>query len=55
MKSGTEKNPNPKSASLSKFLLALSRPVSKGYYGLRNGQIIREDTLQRWQREGRVR
>ena len=54
MKSGTEKNPNPKSVSLAKFLRARSRPVSKGYYGLRNGQIIREDTLERWQREGRA-
>lgn len=55
MKSGTERNPNPKSVSLSKFMLARSRPVSKGYYRLRNGQIIREDTLQRWQQEGRAR
>lgn len=45
MKSGTEKKPNPKSVSLSKFLHARSR----------HGQIIRADTLRRWQREGRAR
>lgn len=54
MHSGAEKNPNPKSVSLIKFMSARSRPVSTGYYGLPNGQIIREDTLKRWQREGRV-
>lgn len=55
MRSVTERNPNPKSVSLSKFLAVRARPVSRGYVGLRNGQIIREDTLQRWQAEGRIR
>ena len=41
MKSGTEKNPNPKSVSLAKFMSARAVPVSKGYAQLRNGQIVR--------------
>lgn len=49
MKSGTEKDPNPKSSSLSKFLRAHESPVSAGYVGLRNGQIIRRDTMERWE------
>lgn len=42
MRSGTEKKPNPKSVSLSKFLRGRSKPVSKGYIYLPHGQIIRD-------------
>lgn len=55
MKSGTGHNPNPKSVSLAKYLAARAKPVTDGYVGLRNGQIIRNDTLKRWIDEGRVR
>lgn len=55
MKSGTEKNPNPKSVSLGKFLRGLLVPVSRGYVRLANGQILREDTVARWEWEGRIR
>lgn len=51
----SEKRPNPHEVSLSKFLRALARPVSHGYVYLNNGQIIREDTRRRWQKEGRMR
>jgi len=53
MKSGTEKNPNPKSSPPSKFLRSLERPVGKGYVSLRNGMILREDTYKRWTGEVR--
>lgn len=49
MLSGTEKNPNPKSPSLTRFLRSLEDRVTEGYVGLRNGQIIRRDTMERWQ------
>lgn len=51
----SEKKPNPHEPSLGKFLRALSRPVRRGYVYLNNGQIIREDTRRRWQKEGRMR
>lgn len=51
----SEKKPNPHEVSLAKFLHALSSPVRRGYVYLNNGQIIREDTRQRWQMEGRIR
>lgn len=49
MISGTEKNDNPRSPSLSKFLQSLQSPVSAGYVVFRNGQIIRRDTMERWE------
>lgn len=51
MLSSTEKNPNPnpKSSSMAKFLCSLESPVTGGYVSLRNGQIIRRDTMERWQ------
>lgn len=49
MISGTEKSPNPKSSPLGKFLRSLESHVSLGYVSLRNGQLIREDTWERWQ------
>lgn len=51
----SEKKPNPHEVSLSKFLRSISRRVGRGYVYLNNGQIIREDTRQRWQKEGRIR
>lgn len=48
MKSGTEKRPNPHEPTLTKFLRSLSRPVSKGYVRLRNGQILRQETFDYW-------
>jgi hypothetical protein len=53
MKSGTEKRPNPKTAPLGKFLRALARPTGRGYVQTRSGQLVREDTWERWQAEGR--
>lgn len=55
MKSGTEKNPNPHEVSLAKFLGARAAHVTTGYLGLRTGQIVRQDTWDRWVAEGRVR
>lgn len=55
MLSGTEKKPNPKSSSLAQFLRSLEGRVTEGCVGLRNGQIIRKDTLERWIAEGRIR
>lgn len=49
MISGTEKNDNPRSPSLGKFLRSLQSPVSAGYFDLRSGQIIRRDTMERWE------
>lgn len=49
MISGTEKSPNPKSSLLGNFLRSLESPVSAGYVGLSNGQIIRRDTMERWE------
>jgi len=56
MKSGTEKNPNPHEPTLRKFQAGRAVHVGKGYVGLRNGQIIRVDTIEqrefeRWQRQ----
>lgn len=49
MISSTEKNPNPKTSPTGKFLRSLQSHVSAGYVGLRNGQIIRRDTMERWE------
>lgn len=46
---------NPHEVSLGKHLRALARPVRAGYVRLNNGQIVRDDTRERWQRERDVR
>lgn len=51
MISGTEKKPNPHEPPLGKFLRSLESHVSLGYVGLRNGQIIRQDTRDRMELE----
>lgn len=54
MKSGTERNQNPHEARLGKFLRAIARPVRVGYVYLRNGQIVRRDTFERWKAQGKA-
>lgn len=50
MKSGTAQNPNPKSASLGKFLHSLETPLNlhkyPGYFRAGSGQVLRESTLE---------
>lgn len=50
----TSENPtskNPHEISLSKFLRNRAQPVSQGYVTLRNGQVVKEATLERFMRE----
>lgn len=49
------KQPNPHEPALGRFLRALARPIGKGYVQLRTGQILREETAERWRAEGRTR
>jgi hypothetical protein len=45
---------NPHERPLGKFLRGRERHVSDGYQKLRNGQILRDDTVERWRKEDRL-